>query len=331
MRRIWRLTVAMMAVCVGACETSVEPGEGIVRPDVRPYVTPDVYAQLDGNGHFTLPEPSSPGGHPMLSRREAQELGTAFIKSFLANPKLMTLPGSGDPRAEMEQAHGHSIDWSKVLIADEPHFAATYVEALPDSFPNHVHNHFGPKYLLSLVVDGHQVAALSIASYATDVTVSSDGYVQFPTHHGNEFRTSAAPHSFEFGLPMSPEAAVAFLGTQVGVRIAELPQLQIAEIPWTSFAARWRLVLEREVDFVRGLDGSLWTSRVVYVGVMPSLAEATPEDRQYVRRLFVPAVEQPKTERVRFNWPQSEVLVDIEWPVIETGAPLVHEVTPVRR
>lgn len=331
MRHIWRLTVAVMAVCVGACETPVELGEDIARPDARPYVTPDLYAQLNGNGHFILPEPFPPGGHPMLSRRKAQELSTAFIKSFLANPNVLALPGTGDVRTEMERAHGHGIDWSKVRTADESYFAATYVEALPDSFPNYVHNHFGPKYLLPLVIDGHQVATLSIASYATDVTVSADGYVRFPTHHGNEFRTSAAPHSFEFGLPLSPEAAVAFLNAQVGLRIAELPQLQIAEIPWTGFAARWRLVLEREVDFARVLDGSVWTSRVVYVGVMPSLAEATPEDQQYVRRMFVPAQEQPKAERVRFSWPQSEALVDIQWPVIETGAPLVYEVTPVRR
>ncbi len=331
MRRIWSLTIAAIAMSAGACETPLGPEEGIARPDARPYVTPELSTHLDGNGHFILPEPSPPGGHSMLSRREAQELGNAFIKSYLANPDLLVLAGLGDLRAELEQTHGHAIDWSKVRIAHEPYFAATYVATLLDSFPNYAHNHFSSKYLLPLTMDGHQVAALSIASYATDVTVSADGHVRFPTHHGNEFWVSAVPHSFGFGQPLSPEGAVVFLGTQVGVRIAELPQLQIAEIPWAATAARWRLVLEREVEFARVLDGSPLTSRVVYVGVMPSLAEVTPEADQYVRRLFVPAAEQPESQTVRFTWFQSGLSVEMQWPVIEAGAPLVYEVTPVRR
>lgn len=327
---MWRgsspLLTILATILVG-CDSPTAPEFTRPRPNVRALVTEEVAAQLDANGHFLLPLPSAPGERSILSPAEAFALARGFLKTFLANPNLTVIPGGLDPRRVIEEAHGQPIEWSEVSVGTEILYADTYIEVLPDSAPNYAHNPFGPKYFAPLIHDGRQAASLSVAAYATDVSVAPDGFLQYPISHGGEFRTAAVRFDDGFGLPMTPESAVSFAVGELSVRVSAVPRLRIAELPWAPHAARWRLELEEPVQVRRLLDDVIVETDVVYVGPTGSLFEDIGS-RGVRPRILVPAATQPSTERVRYPDSNGEI-VDMQWPIVDGEPVHFHEAVPI--
>lgn len=325
-RGSWTLP-AVLATVLAGCDSPTAPEFTRPRPDVRSLVTEEVAARLDANGHFLLPTPLAPGGRAILSPAEAFALARGFLQTFLANPNFTAIPGTLDPRRVIEEAHGRPIDWSEVSVGTEILYAGTYIEVLPDSAPNHAHNPYGPKYFAPLIHDGRQAASLSVAAYATDVSVAPDGLLKYPTSHGGEFRTAAVRFDDPVGLPMTPESAVSFAVGELSVRVSAVPRLRIAELPWAPHAARWRLELEEPVRVRRLLDDVVVETDVVYVGPTGSLFEDIGS-RGIRPRILIPAPTQPSTERVRYPDANGEI-VDMQWPIVDGEPVHFHEAVPI--
>lgn len=299
-----------------ACESPTGPSAP-ERPDVRSFVTSEVARQLDGNGNFRMPVPRAPGSMAILTPEEAVDLGSAFIRSFLNNPDLVVAFGQ-DPRAVMESEHGGSIDWSKLEVSEEPYFARGYLEVLPDSLPNYVHNWWGPWYLMPLLDRGEEVGLLGLAAYATDLYVGEDGGVRMPPVGGNWFRTQGVPMELTEGVPTTPEAAVRYVAQTLGTRIAAVPTMERAPVLWVPMAARWRVELENAVKVRHAVDGTVEETKVVYVGHYPALADGTADAGPLELRMFVALPDQPRWAEIRYSPPDDHAdRRTFEWPILE--------------
>jgi hypothetical protein len=271
---------------------------------VRPYVSGAALANLDGNGHFRLGRPVVAGPHPSISPDQAEAIAKGFIRTWYANPNVTVLPGSTDPRTSIEEVHGAQIDWLDLEPGvREPYFAESHVGPLEADMGNPTIRHFGPHYLVPFYEGGRPVLVVSVAAYATNIVVDELGFVHRTDNRdgGGEFRVSGVPLSLD-GLtqPPAPEDAVEFVFEQTGSRIVDVPVLGVPGNRVVQIGARWRIRLERVMEFERIADGQVLQASEVYVSTWPSFTDV----REFGiipspgLRLFVAAPVQPAAEDI---------------------------------
>lgn len=307
---------------LGCGESLVQPEDApLSPPDVTAYVAGAALENLDAAGHFRLPIPVPPGPYPMLSAAEAIAIAKGVIRTWYADPDVITLPGTEGFAASAERQHGAPIDWAAVEAGPAgAYYAVSHLQPLAPEMGWPAVRFYGPKFLVPLFVGSTPVVVVAVSAYATNTSVDPDGRIErtgIPT--GGEFRVSGVPVALGgVTLPPSPEAAVAFAAEQTGRRIVAVPRLGTPGNHVLSFSSLWRLELESPVDLTRRFDGAGVSTSTVYVGLWPSIADARAglEDNEGRLRIFVEADEQPT----------SQMIGDTEAPLVPGYAVDLHEV-----
>jgi hypothetical protein len=297
--------IPLSVIFAAACAEGPTAPVAVSQPDVRPYVSGAALANLDGNGHFRLLRPVVEGPHASLSPEQAKEIAKGVIRTWYSNPDVIVLPGSVGPRTSIEEEHGAKINWTGVEPGiREPYFAESHLPPLGVDTSLHTIRHFGPHFLVPFYEGERPVVVVSVAAYATNIVLDALGFVRriSNTEGGNEFRVSGVPLSLDgLTLPPAPEDAVEFAFEQTGARIVDVPVLGVPGNRVVQTGARWRVRLERVVEFERVVNGQSMQASEVYVSAWPSLADARefgvlPSETDL--RLFVAAPAQPATEDI---------------------------------
>lgn len=314
------------ALCLGACGSEILTPEPTVPPppDARPYVEGQALTSLDEAGHFRLPPPRVDGPYATIPPEWAGEIALGVIRSWYANPNVVTIAGATSLAGAAEQQHGSKIDWDRVRAGPRtPFFAESSLEPVPESFGNPTIRHFGPQFLVPLYVDAKPVVVVGVSAYATNIDLDAQGFVHRLDNldGGGEFRVSGIPSSLgDVAVPPAPELAVAFAAQETGLKITEIPVLGVPGNRVVRTQARWRLRLSAPVALERLADGRVVETDEVYVGLFPSIADARLDppwiSEGVALRMFVASSDQPATL----------VLPDGELPIRAGYAVDLHEV-----
>jgi hypothetical protein len=317
----------LIVLCAVSCSDVVGPSDPFPLPDVRAYVVGNALANLDANGHFRLPVATAPGDQPIIDLDTAAELTLGFIRTWVTNPNVITI-GDVSAKERAERLHGMPIEWDRVALATRiGYYAESHLPVLPDSVPGYVRRHFGPHYFVPIWVDGRHVATVGIAAYATEIWVDSTGRVHKPRFgSGEEFSLHGVPHDQPSGLPASPEWAVRFASDETGARVREVPVLTQPGHNMHPVYGGWQLRLDREVDFIRLVDGIRVRTSSVVVRSHHSIIEDV--SRGWYLRLFVAADSQPEHDVVRYFVPgdTEHVLHELEVDIRNEIPVNLHEV-----
>lgn len=315
LRGIRSLLVAVSAL--SACDSPLEPDFEPAVPDVTDLVTLEIREHLDSNGHFVFPLPTSPGTRPIISSADASDLAVAFLNTFVrdADTSLPPPPNGLHLRDVLERQHGRSVDWSMIAAAPRgAYFAATPYEPLPEDFDEVAHRHFGPHFLVPVLVDGHQVVVVAVAAYATEYSVGGGGDLLLPDGDaGGAFDASGILYSHPYRYPIAPEAAVTAVVKRFGPRVDGVPRLLQNGLRGSPGGVRWELPLEvpAEVRFVT--SGEIARTDRLYVGQWPSLVDPTPDGGPFLQlRFFVADDDQPASELLSRIDPESGERTDVE-------------------
>lgn len=321
-----RFLACGLLLATPACyDGPVAPAVVVQPPDARPYVTGEALSALDAAGHFVMPRGEAPGPYPQVNEEQAERIALGVIHTWYSSPESFTLPGFGSLRESAEEQHGAPINWAALAPGPRfPYFAESHLQPLPASVDDPTIRHFGPRFLVSLYDGPVPVIAVSVSAYATNISLDDRGFVRrIGLEGGGEFRVGGVPRHLDgVTLPPAPEAAVEFASLATGRRITRIPWLGVPGNRVSSNGARWRLELDAPVTLERVADGRHVTTRHVYVGVWPSIADArlgaptTPAGL----RLFVAAEMQPEVE----------ALGPVDFPLREGYAVDLHEVRPAR-
>ncbi len=275
--RFWGVSLGVTCMSLSACVDLTGAEDSIKPVDVRRYVSEALAAQLDSRGRFMLPTPP-PGAYPQVTPAEAAAL--ALRAGQIAGQ-------SASFRSRLEDMRGAKIEFSKLTVSSRVYYAATPYEPIPATFHAGLRNFYGPYYLVELEVGSKPVVSVAVAAYG-EARVR-DGRLVFPDRvpllHGNEFQVQGIPREKKYSVPLSPERAVALVGSRTGARIVEIPELIRPEVYYVSQFARWKITLDRPV-VVRGPEST--QSRCVrhlFVGLWGAIS--------------VPHSQQPASELVR--------------------------------
>lgn len=299
------LVLGIVQLLGGCGDTPMEPSAGPPSaPDARPYVDGAALSDLDAAGHFQFlgPPPTSP--HPFIGPELARDIALGVIRTWYANPDAATLPGMIGLVATAEGQHGAPIDWDGLRPTERlPFFAESHLEPLPASAGNPMIRAFGPHFLVSLYSGDVPAVVVGVSAHATNVSVNSEGLIERSDFldEGGEFRVTGIPRALAgVPVPPSPEAAVQFAFLQTGLKTVEVPVLGVPGNRIERNSARWRLVLERPVEFERLADGGRVTSPEIFVAVYPIgvdiLLDPSWVPPPVGLRLLVPAGDQPSSE-----------------------------------
>jgi hypothetical protein len=275
----------MICMSLSACVDLTGVEDSTKPVDVRGYVSEALATQLDSRGRFILPAPP-PGAYPQVTLAEAAEL--ALLAGQIAGE-------SASFRARLEELHGAKIDFLKLKANSRVYYAATPYEPIPATFHAGLRNFYGPYYLVELEVGSKPVVSVAVAAYG-EARVR-DGHLVFPDRvpllYGNEFQVQGIPREKRHSVPISPEQAVALVGSRAGVRIVEIPELVRPEVYYASQFARWKITLDRPV-VVRGQESAQNRCvRHLFVGLWGTIS--------------VPHQHQPSSELVRDVYGDSQI------------------------
>ena len=295
----WVSALALAVVGL-SCDDPTGPKDFLSpTPDVRAFVTGSALENIDADGHFRLPAPTWPGGPPIISPQEAGEFALGFIRTIIVDGIDLDIPDGVPAREVMEAWHGKPIRWTEVTLGPRTaFFSESHLEPVPDTLPNFLKNHLGPYYHVPLFVKGMQVVTISIAAYATGLSMDSSGHVRLPSNelNGGEFRWGGVPYSWPYGDPPSPEHVVKRVATATGAKVTEVPYLLTPRREFSRSFSPWVIHLDREVLFKRRVDGATGSSSTVYVSPHPLSLSAVDGGSFEELYLLIPNPDQPEEE-----------------------------------
>lgn len=295
-----------LGVALPACNGPMTPDAAPVdRPDVRGWVVPELAASsLDAEGHFVFPDPP-PSPDVLLTSRDAEALAVAFVKSFITNPNVMTLPSPGpgfeavSERSAIEWEHGGPIDWDQVHPAPwPPYFMESPVAAPSDTLPQYFRNHLAPRWHVLFVAGSDVVMDVAVATTATDVTLGPGGFVA-SAGRGNDFHTWGFRSSPDSTLQLLPERATRAIAA-TGARVASLPRLMGPSHIFSPGFARWELRLDRSIVVTVDSSGESLSTDEVLIG--PPIDVGGSAVQWYVR-----APNQPASEAIPYAGPNGHI------------------------
>ncbi|MGH7926192.1 MAG: hypothetical protein ACREQV_00150, partial [Candidatus Binatia bacterium] len=145
-----------------------------------------------------------------------------------------------------------------------PLFAESPYGAFPTGYHPGFKKAYGPYYLVPLGSGDITQVVVAVSAYATDVSITVEGWIDFPSHHGNEFISRAVPAGATGYQIRSPESAAIEAAVATGALVAAAPQLVLLGRPYSPLQAAWRVTLDRPVTG-RSLVGAEVTTREIYV------------------------------------------------------------------
>lgn len=331
------LALVLATALTSACDSPSGPSElSDEVPDVSLFVTPDVRSQLDADGHYLLPRPTSWGSRALMGPEEARRLALAFVR--FAARSTATLPSGQGLVFESfvtswERTHGKSVDWAKATSTDrDPPLSLAIVEPLPAEAIDAVHNFWGPHYQVPILVDGVPVLSVAVSAPARSVAVSDAGSLVFANPEGvvggNEFFATGVPLGSQ-QRPVPPEVATRLIFDAFGVRIAATPRLVQPGLFITPEASNWEFRLESAIDVRVRATGEVRRADRIYVGDWPNPGGPIAEGPAFRIRLYIAAPDQPVSQPLFLLTSLDEPPENVEWPTVPDTPVLFLEVEPV--
>jgi hypothetical protein len=244
------------------------------------WVTGAAARALDpASGLFVLPDPT-----PRVVSRPAAESVAVGVARFYGSPGLL-----GNARAALVEQRGAPIAFDAL----RPCGRATYVRnghgEPPPGTPGWVRRGLSPQWAVPLCVPGTLETQLSVGvpdgpRDLGTVGTTLVGWREFGG--GHDFTVVGVPARFPAGLPLPPEAAVAYAVRVTGRRVAAVPVGYDVAGPNYPLCAGWQLTLEAPVRLVGDSTGRAYETTTVYV---------RPPGACYAAgaRLYVPLADQP--------------------------------------
>lgn len=276
---IWFVpTVALLS----GCRDPVGPAGP---PDVTRWVVGEAAEHLDRNGRFVFPPAHVVTPHPTIDEARARELALAYVRTF------SSLSDFWQP---LEAQHQGPIDASRLEVVSRVEFADTPYSVLPDTFPGWLIRTLSPIFLVRLTSRSVPVIVVSVSLHATEIAIR-DRRVVFPSQSGGEFHVSGMSSHPGYSSPVGPERATEFVAVTTGAKIRALPLLVRPDRRYSMTFARWRLLLDREIEFTDVSTGTPRRSSEVYVGMEP----LTGVPGGNPTALFLPTTSQPAMDSIR--------------------------------
>lgn len=266
-----------------ACDGPTEP-QRIPYVRVKPeWVIGEAASALDTlSGTFRLVLP----GSATVGLMSAETLALAVARLY-SDPNMI-----GNGPAQAEQDRGGPIDFGRLRLCARPTYSVSPLTNLPSTLPAAVRRGWSSQWAIPLCGgDGEVGLSVGVPDEQMDVRVV-DGQIVFPGGtSGNDFSTVGVPPRFPFGLPLTPEEAVATVVAQTGRVITHVPVAYdqhddrgIGELP---LCASWRIRVDVPVD-IRTNAGELRLIDEFFV-------RRTPACFSDAVALFAPRSEQPST------------------------------------
>ena len=306
-KRIVAAVVIGGLACSGCQSGTTEPElSPPAPPNARAYVTDAAFDNLDAKGHFRLLSAVAEGPYEIISAGQAEAIALGVIRTWYANPNVLTLPGATGLAEAVERTHGAPIKWAAIRSTGRlPYFAESHLEPLPLVAGNPAIRDNGPHFIVPLYVGATPVVVIGVAAYATNIVLDENGFVRRADNldGGGEFGVSAIPLSLsQTSIPPTPEAAVEFAFRETGVKIDKIPMLGGFGNRIVRTAVRWRLHLAAPVEFELLINGASLVTQDVYVGLFQSAADARESETSMSSaprlRMYVAARTQPATETI---------------------------------
>jgi hypothetical protein len=231
-------------VLVSACDRAdLNPTESTdVAPDIKAFVAGEAARHLGPDGRFSLASARAPDDVPIITSERARELAEAFLRTW------------GESHAPVwERERGEQINIGALELSPVVYYALTPHGRFPDGYHGAYRRMVGPWYILHFTSGGEPVLGLAISAYSTDLTIE-DGLIRQPREGGTYFepravaKTSRARHGYS---PMTPEDAVALVGSVTGAQVTDVPELVVRNSGWDPLLAHWKLTLDRPVRVIR--------------------------------------------------------------------------------
>lgn len=243
------------------CTDGIGP-TAFVQPRAKPeWVVGEAAAALDTvSGLFRLALPS--GLHVSLAT--AESLAVAVVPVYAS-----TGPFS-NTRAVLEADRGAPIAFDRLRTCARVTYSQSAFVDFPPEVPPYLRRAKGSAWAIPLCgSDGSVHVSVGVPDNPTDLRVVN-GELKIPQGGGSAYFASAGvPVRFSWGLPLTPEGAVAAVFESTGRRVSTLPTAYdqrddngIGQLP---LCASWRLEVELPVTVRRDIDGQEESVREFFV------------------------------------------------------------------
>jgi hypothetical protein len=158
------------------------------------------------------------------------------------------------------------VQCGDVLYAASPYGDVEQDAALlpiSDATKQAARRYVGSVWLVSLCERGAPAVSVAVSSLASDVVVVHGHITENPT--GNNFFTTGIPLAAG-QLPAPAEQIVQEVANRTGRRVASVPELVRAPIPYAPQMARWRMRLDRKVGYAGRASHVSGSADEIYVG-----------------------------------------------------------------
>jgi hypothetical protein len=264
-RRSWVSTLAL-AITLVACDAQTHRPARKESLDARPFVTQGALAALNSDGRFDTELPNGLP-YPTIDATYARAIALAAAHTFGPGSKFL------------EEERGGPIDFSTLQPGRVFYGHSAYEQDLPADVAGGYRKAAGPFYLVTLTSRGQPVMSVAVSVYDTDIGIENGQIRMLSKRHGMDFTLHGIPAADAHDLPLSPERAVQVAAEQTGARVADVPHLQLLGVKLSApHYGRWRLRLDRKVQFLHPTTGQVIETDEVFVGrdATAARAEASP-------------------------------------------------------
>lgn len=280
-RRLAR--ILFVAVCLASCREPTEPIR-IARTRVQPeWVAGEAATSLDhATGLFRLnyPEPR------YMALSLSDRIAIAAAHALGGPDPFNTAAGP------LERDRGGPIDFAHLNACERPVYEFSPLDDLPPAVPGVLRRAWGPKWAIALCGADHTVQlSIGVPDNPTDLLLDNGQLLHNRTQGGGyDFNAAGVPPRFPYGLPLSPEDAVASVFRLTGQRTVTTPaaynQLDDAGAEELPLCASWRLSVEAPVSVRSERTGAVTPARDFFVRHVPTCYSDTVA-------LYIASINQP--------------------------------------
>lgn len=250
----WTCTVgAATALALSACSDEILTAPTVSANQVVASVTPDLAAQLDGDGRFVFGTPA-PADVPWITADRARELAVAYVKGYGPAARRYWIEDRDAGVAEQLRP------CRRVFLAESGY------DQFPADLLREYRRAFGATWLVSFCSGGEQQVAIAVSVESTDLTIDEGGIVRGVK--SGDFWSTGVPVGTQF--PVEPELGSVDIAGTVSSRVSALPRYRRLANRYSAFSGIWTYQVESSVQ-MRGdrsgvdidtnmVDFSRWTS-----------------------------------------------------------------------
>jgi hypothetical protein len=280
MRR-WSLVAVVVFFSASGC-SSTEPDSATPLTRIDPaWVTGSAASHLQANGRFDL---------DFLLTEEAGDISLSAARTQAIAVLHMIAHSVGGLREFLEERHGGPLDFDRLVPCMRTMVQRYPWQIVGTGGVEYLRNAVGNFFWFQICTPDGQQAIWEVISGHSGVTIDSNGTLQYPSNHGNEFFSWGIPSNGEWEL--SPEVAIEALVQVVPRRVATIGEfggcpVSISPcqgaIPLGAYV--WHLIVESPIRVRRTSDLGELEVTDFYVG-----ASSSPGARPEV---LIPEAAQP--------------------------------------